>query len=264
MASPAVMQNDLMRQAYFSGQNDYFGDKSNSGYFEDKSSARFPEQSDSALFVEEEGIRRFEGQNESSSGDDSYCADDVDKDKDDNSSTDEDGQFATLQTVNAKFLSSNVFNNSQFGNPGFPDTAESPQQRFQDFQNIPVTLYQTQSPESQATEAQAYGTPLQYHNPKYGSPEEPQQRVTSYPYQYPVEIKQEVPYFPPPPGSLLTNGHVSPRGSGAQVAPSESWGYGPNVQGAHEGKAGVFLCNRELWSKFHTHQTEMIVTKQGR
>ena len=30
------------------------------------------------------------------------------------------------------------------------------------------------------------------------------------------------------------------------------------------GKAGVFLCNRDLWEKFHRHITEMIVTKQGR
>ncbi|XP_051528087.1 T-box brain protein 1 [Myxocyprinus asiaticus] len=30
------------------------------------------------------------------------------------------------------------------------------------------------------------------------------------------------------------------------------------------GKAQVYLCNRALWFKFHRHQTEMIVTKQGR
>jgi hypothetical protein len=26
----------------------------------------------------------------------------------------------------------------------------------------------------------------------------------------------------------------------------------------------VYLCNRELWVKFHQHMTEMIITKQGR
>ncbi|XP_077059113.1 T-box brain protein 1 isoform X3 [Siphateles boraxobius] len=30
------------------------------------------------------------------------------------------------------------------------------------------------------------------------------------------------------------------------------------------GKAQVYLCNRALWFKFHRHQTEMIITKQGR
>ena len=29
-------------------------------------------------------------------------------------------------------------------------------------------------------------------------------------------------------------------------------------------KASVYLCNRELWAKFHSHTTEMIITKQGR
>ncbi|XP_041472740.1 T-box protein 1-like [Lytechinus variegatus] len=30
------------------------------------------------------------------------------------------------------------------------------------------------------------------------------------------------------------------------------------------GKASVYLCNRDLWRKFHQHKTEMIITKQGR
>ncbi len=29
-------------------------------------------------------------------------------------------------------------------------------------------------------------------------------------------------------------------------------------------KASVYLCNREIWVKFHAHTTEMIITKQGR
>ncbi|XP_074842231.1 eomesodermin homolog isoform X2 [Carettochelys insculpta] len=37
------------------------------------------------------------------------------------------------------------------------------------------------------------------------------------------------------------------------------------VPGAGPGlRAQVFLCNRPLWLKFHRHQTEMIITKQGR
>uniref|UniRef100_A0A4W4FXW0 T-box domain-containing protein n=2 Tax=Electrophorus electricus TaxID=8005 RepID=A0A4W4FXW0_ELEEL len=34
--------------------------------------------------------------------------------------------------------------------------------------------------------------------------------------------------------------------------------------GLAPGKAQVYLCNRPLWLKFHRHQTEMIITKQGR
>ncbi|KAL3889463.1 hypothetical protein ACJMK2_001807 [Sinanodonta woodiana] len=30
------------------------------------------------------------------------------------------------------------------------------------------------------------------------------------------------------------------------------------------GRACIYLCNRELWLKFHAHTTEMIITKQGR
>ena len=33
---------------------------------------------------------------------------------------------------------------------------------------------------------------------------------------------------------------------------------------AAAGKASVYLCNRDLWVKFHAHTTEMIITKQGR
>ncbi|XP_072037660.1 T-box protein 1-like [Amphiura filiformis] len=38
----------------------------------------------------------------------------------------------------------------------------------------------------------------------------------------------------------------------------------PNMISPPHGKAAVYLCNRELWTKFHQHQTEMIITKQGR
>ncbi|XP_037746323.1 eomesodermin homolog isoform X1 [Chelonia mydas] len=43
-------------------------------------------------------------------------------------------------------------------------------------------------------------------------------------------------------------------GLGALAVP----GSGPGL------RAQVFLCNRPLWLKFHRHQTEMIITKQGR
>nr|BAB19985.1 Pf-TBRAIN [Ptychodera flava] len=37
----------------------------------------------------------------------------------------------------------------------------------------------------------------------------------------------------------------------------------PNTAG-FKGKACVYLCNRDLWLKFHQQNTEMIITKQGR
>ena len=47
-------------------------------------------------------------------------------------------------------------------------------------------------------------------------------------------------------------------------------GSGPGISsmplsGAGTGlRSQVYLCNRPLWLKFHRHQTEMIITKQGR
>ncbi|TSS35880.1 T-box brain protein 1 [Bagarius yarrelli] len=38
----------------------------------------------------------------------------------------------------------------------------------------------------------------------------------------------------------------------------------PAHAGIISAKAQVYLCNRALWLKFHRHQTEMIITKQGR
>lgn len=52
--------------------------------------------------------------------------------------------------------------------------------------------------------------------------------------------------YPPYPGSgsALSNVSLATTGPGA--------------------RAQVYLCNRQLWLKFHRHQTEMIITKQGR
>lgn len=70
---------------------------------------------------------------------------------------------------------------------------------------------------------------------------------------------------PPPPGAVCS--------SRAQLAPptaSYQFGQGPTClypsyhPGPAVGRAQVYLCNRALWLKFHRHQTEMIITKQGR
>ncbi|NXW56480.1 TBR1 protein, partial [Eurystomus gularis] len=72
--------------------------------------------------------------------------------------------------------------------------------------------------------------------------------------------------------SLLSNS--SPQGYPAAGYPYPQQ-YGHSYQGAPfyqfsstqpglvPGKAQVYLCNRPLWLKFHRHQTEMIITKQG-
>ncbi|XP_025784888.1 T-box brain protein 1 [Puma concolor] len=73
--------------------------------------------------------------------------------------------------------------------------------------------------------------------------------------------------------SLLSNS--SPQGYPAAGYPypqqySHSYQGAPFYQfsstqpGLVPGKAQVYLCNRPLWLKFHRHQTEMIITKQGR
>ncbi|XP_075867937.1 eomesodermin homolog a isoform X2 [Nelusetta ayraudi] len=47
-------------------------------------------------------------------------------------------------------------------------------------------------------------------------------------------------------------------GSGTGIGSMSLPGSGPGA------RAQVYLCNRPLWLKFHRHQTEMIITKQGR
>lgn len=47
-------------------------------------------------------------------------------------------------------------------------------------------------------------------------------------------------------------------GSGSALSNVALATAGPGV------RAQVYLCNRPLWLKFHRHQTEMIITKQGR
>ena len=51
--------------------------------------------------------------------------------------------------------------------------------------------------------------------------------------------------------------------AGEQPGPTDG-GYGGGPGGGPGGKACVYLCNRDLWMKFHSHICEMIITKQGR
>ncbi|XP_016112618.1 eomesodermin homolog b [Sinocyclocheilus grahami] len=52
------------------------------------------------------------------------------------------------------------------------------------------------------------------------------------------------------------NSYHSYQGSGSGIGSMALSGAGLRAQ--------VYLCNRPLWLKFHRHQTEMIITKQGR
>lgn len=83
-------------------------------------------------------------------------------------------------------------------------------------------------------------------------------------------------------GSMLPPAAFSPSVCPArgQFSPGYQYGQGPaalyspypgmggtagGLGGSGQGlRAQVFLCNRPLWLKFHRHQTEMIITKQGR
>lgn len=56
------------------------------------------------------------------------------------------------------------------------------------------------------------------------------------------------------PGCIYT----SYQGSGSGIGSMPLSGTGTGL------RAQVYLCNRPLWLKFHRHQTEMIITKQGR
>ena len=88
------------------------------------------------------------------------------------------------------------------------------------------------------------------------------------PYQHPENIHQQysysgyesVPYYPPPqnydPSSPPPQCSGMPIQNVSCLSPPQTI---PNQR-----QVCVYLCNRELWMKFHQHTTEMIITKQGR
>ncbi|XP_038617338.1 eomesodermin homolog [Tachyglossus aculeatus] len=93
----------------------------------------------------------------------------------------------------------------------------------------------------------------------------------------PSELGGPCSLFPyaPPNGARFPYGSVLPPAGFPQFGPGGPPGGGgggvyggpyPGPPGPGSGglRAQVFLCNRPLWLKFHRHQTEMIITKQGR
>ncbi len=73
---------------------------------------------------------------------------------------------------------------------------------------------------------------------------------------------QPVPALPSLSGPYMTPHPVT--SNGLSYAYSQQYGQTYPNAAVYPGKAQVHLCNRALWFKFHRHQTEMIVTKQGR
>ncbi|XP_077364084.1 eomesodermin homolog a isoform X2 [Festucalex cinctus] len=59
-------------------------------------------------------------------------------------------------------------------------------------------------------------------------------------------------------------GCLYPSYPGAGISSMSLAGSGGGSGGGGGPRAQVYLCNRPLWLKFHRHQTEMIITKQGR
>uniref|UniRef100_A0A672QZ98 T-box transcription factor TBX21 n=1 Tax=Sinocyclocheilus grahami TaxID=75366 RepID=A0A672QZ98_SINGR len=77
---------------------------------------------------------------------------------------------------------------------------------------------------------------------------------------------QPLPALPPLSGPYMTPHPVISNGpyNGLSYAYSQQYGQTYPNAAVYPGTAQVYLCNRALWFKFHRHQTEMIVTKQGR
>uniref|UniRef100_UPI00358FF06D T-box brain protein 1-like n=1 Tax=Myxine glutinosa TaxID=7769 RepID=UPI00358FF06D len=65
-------------------------------------------------------------------------------------------------------------------------------------------------------------------------------------------------------GSQSLAGYSYPQQYGHAYQGGSFYQLAPGAPGLVPGKAHVYLCNRVLWIKFHRHQTEMIITKQGR
>lgn len=234
-------------------------------FYTSQDKSDMPQYTGKDTLFTENATGRTDGHVESSSGEESYSTDD--NDKDGSSSPEAEGsQYATLESVDTKYLSNstnNIYRNvSQEVNViEFKDTVHATSY---DLPQIPNYYHhhdeEVQSPfqvnmhhtykadkyeseeESPSSDRPPYGyTPYGVFN---GSGEAHKHHDSSYGYQV-----------------------LPPTTSTATSTVSNGWGGHPiryqQLQ-VSPGKAGVFLCNRELWSKFHAHTTEMIVTKQGR
>lgn len=237
---------DLLREAY-----------NHVALYGGKDSSAMPQYSGKDIHFTEDTSARSDGHVDSSGGEESYV-EDSEKDGS-NDDCEEEGNYTTLETVGTKYSESNDYrNSSQDVNViEFKDTVHATSYHFQ---SVP-TYYHGEG------DVHTYPTGVvhtTYKNEKYEHEEEINgndgycyQPYGSYPTGHVIQKSRDVPYgfgMLPSPSTSVQHQNVS-----------NGWGgFGPQSQSSSSEKAGVFLCNRELWAKFHTHITEMIVTKQGR
>jgi hypothetical protein len=223
-------------------------------FYGSKEESDLPQYNGRDTHFTEDASGRADGHVDSSAGEESYADD---SEKDGSSAEEEEGQYATLETVGSKYPTGNEYRNESHGVNviEFKDTVHATPYQFQPYQ----PYYQG---EGQTNEYPSDLNP-EYKQEKYDNDEDAHYEGN---YTYPPYLgyapgnithkPRDAPYPYNMPPSLPPGAH-QPLCYGA---------YGPQepIHSLASGKAGVFLCNRELWSKFHTHITEMIVTKQGR
>ncbi|KAL4218122.1 hypothetical protein ACF0H5_022858 [Mactra antiquata] len=217
------------------------------------------------LFTED-ATGRVDGHVESSSGEESYSTDY--NEKDGSSSPENDGgHFATLESVDTKYMTSsanNIFRNVAQGVNviEFKDTVHATSY---DIPSMPTYFHHQ---DGELPNPYQVGLQHAYKPIKYETEEDsPSTDRCSYGYSSyggfngtaDLHRQNESPYGYPVLPPTSTHGTPSPLSQGW-----DSYNVRDQPLPVYPGKAGVFLCNRELWSKFHTHTTEMIVTKQGR
>ena len=244
MGSAEMNHQDLLRDVY--NPVSFYGSKERS---------ELPQYNGKDTHFTEYASGRSDGQVDSSGGEDSYADD---SEKDGSSAEEEEGQYATLESVGSKYpIDSEYRNEAQDVNViEFKDTVHATPYHFPSF----PTYYQ-----GDGGEASQYPTGMtsDYKQEKYEEEDTGGKSYTYPPYASyaPTSMPskpRDMPYpysIPPPP--------PMPAGAHQQLC----WGgYGPpeQTQSMPTGKAGVFLCNRELWTKFNNFVTEMIVTRHGR
>lgn len=156
---------------------------------------------------------------------------------------------------------------SRDGNPDDNCDAESPpKDDSPQYTGLQTAAYHTQA-SGQQVDASSYQM-ADRNGSSYPIPD--QQAVGQYNGEYSEGYAQgdSQGYFNPTqqriPSPTTTNSGVVPY---QPVSGDNSGTVGSYQQAPGEtsgGKACIYLCNRELWLKFHTHTTEMIITKQGR
>ncbi|XP_045182257.2 T-box transcription factor T-like [Mercenaria mercenaria] len=244
MGSVDLHSQDLLREAY-----------NHVGLYGNKDESDMPQYDGKDTHFTEDASGRADGHVDSSGGEESY-ADESEKDGS-SADGDEEGQYATLETVGSKYPAGNEFRNAtqDVNVIEFRDTVHAMPYHFQPFPTYfhgdsvkhpyPASLHPAYKQETYDNEEDIHGGDT-YSYPPYGS----------YSAGHSVQKPRDAPYgyaIPPPLPTAAQQQH----GWGA-------YGHQDPAQSSPTGKAGVFLCNRELWSKFHNHITEMIVTKQGR